>query len=132
MTPDETAELKERLREAERQRLQSLVTRDLDFAERLHANDYELITPGGRTLSKREYLEGIRSGELDYAVFEPASEIRVRLYERAAILRYRVRIQIIFDGGQDAGTFWHTDAYELREDAWQAVWSQATRIGEDD
>lgn len=122
--------MEELLRDAERQRLRSLVTPDLPVAERLHADDYELITPGGGRMSKREYLDGIASGELDYSVFEPISEIRVRLYAQAAILRYRVRIEILVSGGQDAGNFWHTDAYELRVDQWQAVWSQATRIRE--
>ena len=113
-------------------RLRSLVAPDLLVAEGLHADDYELITPGGQDLSKREYLDGIASGELDYSVFEPLSEICVRLYDKAAILRYRVRIEIVFDGaGWDAGNFWHTDAYELRGDQWQAVWSQATSIREE-
>lgn len=118
------------LRDAERERLRSLVTPDLPVAERLHADDYELITPGGATMSKREYLDGIASGDLDYSVFEPISEIRVRLYAHAAILRYRVRIEILVSGEQDSGNFWHTDAYERRDDQWQAVWSQATRIRE--
>lgn len=130
MTPEGAPVLEELLREAERGRLRSLVAPDLEVAERLHADDYELITPGGATLSKREYLDGIASGDLDYSVFEPVSEIRVRLYDGAAILRYRVRIEIQVNGGQDAGTFWHTDAYELRDNQWQAVWSHATRIRE--
>ena len=127
MTP-EAAALLENVREAERDRLRSLVTPDLDVAERLHADDYELITPGGARLSKREYLDGIASGELDYSVFEPISELRVRLYDQSAIVRYRVRIEISFGGEQDTGNFWHTDAYERRDGIWQAVWSQATRI----
>lgn len=116
------------LREAEQARLRSLVAADLSLAERLHADDYELITPGGATMSKRAYLDGIRSGDLDYAVFEPVSDIRVRMYAEAAILRYRVRIEIDIGGAHDEGTFWHTDAYENRGGQWQAVWSQATRI----
>lgn len=116
------------LREAEQARLRSLVAADLSLAERLHADDYELITPGGATMSKRAYLDGIRSGDLDYAVFEPVSDIRVRMYAEAAILRYRVRIEIDIGGARDEGTFWHTDAYEKRGGQWQAVWSQATRI----
>ena len=130
MTREADPMLEEMLREAERERLRSLVTPDLPVAERLHADDYELITPGGGTMSKREYLDGIASGELDYVVFEPISEIRVRLYVGAAILRYRVRIEILVSGVQDAGNFLHTDAYELRDDRWQAVWSQATRTRE--
>jgi hypothetical protein len=118
------------LREAERGRLRSLVTPDLPVAERLHAEDYELITPGGATMTKREYLDSIASGDLDYSVFEPISEIRVRLYDHAAILRYRVRIEILVNGVHDAGDFWHTDVYESRDDQWQVVWSQATRIRE--
>lgn len=118
------------LREAERAGLEALVAPDLSVAERLHADDYELITPGGATMSKRAYLDGIGSGDLDYSVFEPVSEIRVRLYGEAAILRYRVRIEITVGGAHDEGTFWYTDAYEFRGDRWQAVWSQATRIRE--
>jgi uncharacterized protein DUF4440 len=125
--PDPTEAL---LRETERARLQSLVAADLSVAERIHAEDYELITPGGRAMSRRAYLDGIASGELDYSVFEPVSEIRLRLYGGAAILRYRVRIVINFDGGHEEGTYWHTDTYEVRDGQWQAVWSQATRIRE--
>jgi uncharacterized protein DUF4440 len=118
------------LRDAERARLRSLVAPDHPVAERLHADDYELITPGGGTMSKREYLDSIASGDVNYLVFEPISEIRVRLYDRGAVVRYRVRIEILVNGAKDSGNFWHTDAYELRDDRWQAVWSQATRIRE--
>jgi hypothetical protein len=59
---------------------------------------------------------------------EPESEIAVRCYGEAAVVRYRVRIEVGFGEGQDADAFWHTDLYELRDGRWQAVWSQATRI----
>jgi hypothetical protein len=61
-------------------------------------------------------------------VFEPASDIAVRLYENAAAVRYQARIDIRFSGQRDSGVFWHTDIYEKRDGRWQAVWSQATRI----
>jgi Domain of unknown function (DUF4440) len=118
------------LQEIERHRLAALVTADIPAAEALHADDYELIPPGGHPISKREYLDAIASGALDYEVFEPASAIRVRsLGPNAAAVRYRARILIHDDAGAtDGGVFWHTDLYELRDDRWQAVWSQATRI----
>ena len=118
----------QRIRQIERERLRSLVIPDLQLAERLHSDDYELITPGGATMSKREYLDAIASGQLTYSVFDPVSEIRVRRYGGAAIARYRVRIDGLFGGEPDSGEFWHTDAYELRAAGWQVVWSQATRI----
>ena len=115
-------------RELERQRLRALVDADLGLAHSLHAHDYQLITPGGSTLSRVEYLDGIATGELDYLVFEPASEIAVRLYDGASALRYRARIEVLVFGELDSGVFWHTDIHELRDERWQAVWSHATRI----
>ncbi len=115
-------------RDLERQRLAALVAADIDVARSLHADDYQLITPGGATLSREEYLNGIATGDLDYLVFEPASEIAVRIYDRAAAVRYHARIEVLVSGQLDSGLFWHTDIHELRDGRWQAIWSQATRI----
>ena len=112
----------------ERQRLAALVAADIDLARSLHADDYQLVTPGGASLSREEYLDGIATGDLDYLVFEPASEIAVRIYDRAAAVRYQARIEVLVSGQLDSGMFWHTDIHELRDGRWLAVWSQATRI----
>ena len=114
--------------ELERRRLRALVDADLDLARFLHADDYQLITPGGATFSREEYLDGIATGDLDYIVFEPSSEIAVRMHDRVAAVRYQARIDILVAGQLDSGLFWHTDIHELRDGRWQAVWSQATRI----
>ena len=118
------------LRDLERARLRSLVTPDLAAAEALHAPEYQLITPGGVAYSRDAYLGGIASGDLDYRVFEPASDIAVvRLGEGGAALRYQARIDIRFgSGGRDGGLFWHTDLYAMRDGRWQVVWSHATEI----
>ena len=94
----------------------------------LHADDYELITPGGTALSKQDYLVAIESGDLDYRTFEAASDVAVRVFADAGILRYQARIEMIGGGQAYDGVFWHTDFYERRDGRWQAVWSQATRI----
>ena len=115
------------LRELERTRLEALVRADMAVAEVLHADDYQLITPGGAALSKREYLGGVASGALPYRVFEPASDVSVKISADMAVVRYRARIDMDLASGRDAGIFWHTDMYQRREGQWQAVWSQATR-----
>lgn len=115
-------------RHLERQRLAALVASDVELARSLHADDYQLITPGGATLSRDEYLDDIATGDLDYMVFESASEIAVRVYDRAAVVRYQARIEVLVSGQLDSGLFWHTDIHESRDGRWQAVWSQATRI----
>lgn len=116
------------IEQLERKRLQALIAADLASCERLHASDYELIPPGGGRLSRADYLGNIASGDIHYIVFEPAGEVRLRLYERAAIVRYQARIIGEFSGTRDEGLFWHTDSYEFRDGRWQVVWSQATRV----
>ena len=120
------------LEELERARLRSLVDGDFPTAERLHADDYQLITPGGGSLSRREYLELVASDDFTYETFEPAFAVAVRVFEDVAIARYQARINVRFDDGRDEGLFWHTDIWERRDGRWQAVWSQATRIRIDD
>jgi hypothetical protein len=119
------------LRLVERRRLQALVDADNVTARQLHADDYQLITPGGAALTKSQYLDDIASGALDYRVFEPASVIAVQMFGDAGVVRYHARIKVQFgSGGNDSGLFWHTDIYRRTADGWQAVWSQATRIRE--
>jgi hypothetical protein len=116
------------LRTAERARLRSLVEADIETARRLHADDFQLVSPSGATLSKEQYLGQVASGELDYVTWEPET-IDVRSYGDGAVLRYRAQAQAIF-GGQRVPlrSFWHMDVYEKRNGRWQAVWSQATLI----
>jgi len=120
--------LADSIRGTERKRLRALVAADIEMARSLHADDYQLIPPGGATLSKEDYLGGIASGSLNYLVFESVSDIAVRIYGRAAAIRYQARIEILVLGELDSGLYWHTDIYEIRDRRWQAVWSQATRI----
>jgi len=120
------------MRDTERDRLRSLVQADMDVADGLHADDYQLITPRGYAMSKDDYLGRIASGRLRYLVFEPVSDIAVRGCDQVALLRYQARIGIAEDGGGETRiTCWHTDCYELRDARWQAVWSQATVISPD-
>jgi Domain of unknown function (DUF4440) len=115
------------IRTTERERLRALVQGNTEVAHRLHADDFQLIHPGGGSLSKEQYLGGIASGRFKYLVFEPEA-IEVRVYGDAAVIRYQSHIQAIMAGTTDGGRFWHTDSYEKRDGRWQAVWSHATRI----
>lgn len=133
MRTDETGAIREgqeveQLRATERQRLRTLVEADVDVARRLHADDFQLINPAGRSLSKAEYLGGIASGVINYLVWEPGA-IAVRLHDRVAFLRYQAHAEIIVAGQHmPLRRQWHTDLYEWRDGRWQVVWSQATAI----
>jgi Domain of unknown function (DUF4440) len=122
------SDLPDILRTLERTRLRALVEADIATADEVHADDYQLITPGGGTFSKAEYLGGMADGSLRYRRFEPDGEIRVRVWESAAALRYEVNIEVVDNGIVYRDRCWHTDIYELRDGRWVAVWSHATRI----
>ncbi|HEY6570536.1 MAG TPA: nuclear transport factor 2 family protein [Candidatus Limnocylindrales bacterium] len=112
----------------ERERLRALVEIDLDRAAELHADDFQLVTPSGRVLSKAEYLEAVRTRAIAYALWE-AGEIEVRRHDDAAMIRYRSEMAFTVDGARTPRRrFWHTDLYERRDGRWQVVWSQATEI----
>jgi len=105
------------------ERTQAIVARDMAAVERLHAPEYELITPTGRVFNRERYLALI-AAEPFYAAWEHGT-MAVRLAWHMAIVRYPAVIS--FPSGRQVRC-WHTDSYELRDSQWQAVWSQATEL----
>jgi Domain of unknown function (DUF4440) len=64
------------------------VTRySMNGRKQLHAENFELVNPGGATFSKDRYLGAMTSGELDYVVCEVDSPMRVRVRADAAVIR---------------------------------------------
>nr|WP_316641942.1 nuclear transport factor 2 family protein [uncultured Roseateles sp.] len=116
--------LAEHIKSLELQRTQALVARDIALAATLHADDYQLITPAGKSFTKAAYLSAVETGDLIYTRWE-AGEMAVRVSPAMAIVRYPVTLA--FPSGNTVHC-WHTDSYELRDGQWLAVWSQATAI----
>lgn len=122
------ASVADELREIERSRLRALVARDMALAVKLHAPNFQLVTPAGNAFTREQYLGKIERGELRYLRWEP-EEIAVRLHGEMAVLRYQAALEL--DSGNGQGTpfrCWHIDSYELNDSHWQVVWSQATRL----
>lgn len=122
------------LRSIERRRVAALVSGDTAIAGLFHAPDFQLVNPAGGVMTRSAYLGGIASGLLHYAVWQPDSLIRVRVYDRAAVLRYRSQLIMVVTQAGRVDTVkpfphWHTDLYERRPQGWQVIWSQATQIG---
>jgi hypothetical protein len=117
----------ESIRQVERQRLHALVDFDSAVAFRLHADDFQLITPDGSEYDKARYLGQLQSGELDYRAWDPGP-IKVRVYGNAAVIRYDdTRFEVAVSGQLVwTGTLRHIDLYEKRAGQWQVVWSQAS------
>jgi len=116
----------ELLRSTERERLHALVTGDMERANQLHTDDFQLINPLGGAVSKEQYLGGISSGQIHYLYWEPET-IAVRVYGDAAVIRYRSDLEIVVQGHHiPRQRYWHTDLYERHGLEWRVVWSHAT------
>lgn len=118
----------EDVRNMERDRLRALVHANLDVARPLHAENFQVINPLGRSLSKEQYLSSVASGESDYLYWE-ADTISVRLYGAAAVIRYRSEAEVVVRGQKiPRRAYWNTGLYEKRDSRWQIVWFQVTEI----
>ena len=104
-------------RALEARRTRAIVERDMEDIERLHAPEYQLVTPAGRTFSRSRYMELIKA-EPFYAAWERTSP-------EMAVVRYQAKFT--FPSGRVVNC-WRTDTYELRSSEWLAVWSQATEL----
>ena len=118
------------LRQVETERLEHLVAADVEQAAPLHADDFELIPPPGHPMGRDDYLAAVGSGDLDYLVFEPISDIEVRVDGTSAVMWYESRIDLAAAGmGRFAHDAWHLYYYEKRGGTWQVVREQATAVG---
>src|SRR5918993_2303926 len=118
----------ETVRRTELLRLALLVAGDVERARTLHAADFQLVNPVGRTFTREEYLGSLAGGYLDYLQWD-AGPIDVHVAGRFAVIRYRSQIQVSLGGKpRPLLPHWHTDYYEKRDGRWQVVWSQATEV----
>ena len=123
------AGISEAVQAIERERLAALLKADIQTAGRIHADDFQLITPLGAVFSKDQYLGAVAAGVIKYVVMELESQVDARVYGDVVLIRYRAVIEIDVQGQRyPRASYWFTDAYEKRDERWQIVWSQGTGI----
>lgn len=117
-----------RIRAAETERLRALVAADMEVAERLHAQNFRVVNPLGRELSREAYLRSVATGESDYLSWQPQA-IEVRLYGRMAAVTYQSRVDLAVRGHRlPPMQAWNTGIYELKNGRWAIVWFQVTEV----
>src|ERR1022692_384520 len=116
------------IRDVEKSRIHALVTRNVELLWKLHASDYQLITPTGRTFSRERYLREIDRETCGTLNGKPVLWTSERVSKWPS---FDIKPHLSLIRGDGQGTpfqCWHTDSYELKDEVWQAVWSQATAI----
>ena len=114
-------------RALEARRTRAIVERDLEAIEALHAPEYQLISPSGRSYTRTGYLELIMAAPF-YSAWEHGP-MEVSVSVNMAVVRYQARITLASGRVVEC---WHTDTYELGDTGWLAVWSQATELATGD
>ena len=102
---------------------------DPSFHTKVLADDWSVIDPAGRVLTKEQVLRESFSGERDLAPSK-IDDIKVRDFGDFAILTGRTRVVGKISGADVDVTLRFTDVFRRAEDIWQCIASQGTMINE--
>jgi unsaturated rhamnogalacturonyl hydrolase len=115
--------------DAERQWREAWIAGDAAALDRIHADDYIAIPNVGSTSTKAEVMADVRRGVFRYSRMEH-SEQSVRFHGPTAVVVGRTTNEGRRGDRDVSGAFRYTRIYVKRDDRWQAVLSQYTRIAE--
>ncbi|MDQ3749082.1 MAG: nuclear transport factor 2 family protein [Acidobacteriota bacterium] len=98
---------------------------DADTAERIYANDYQIVLQDGTTTTKAERLGAMKSGAVKYQslVFD---NLKIRQYGNAAVANYHVTGKGITPNGEQNVNSRATVTLVKNGNRWQVVSSQLT------
>ena len=122
--------LESTLRELEQRLAAAWVRGDRAFIENLLADDWTVIDPSGRVLTKQQVLDetfGSNDRRIDAMTVD---EVRVRLLDGTAVVTGRTRATGSYRGEKASVTLRFTDVFQLRDGRWQVVASQGTTVVE--
>ena len=108
-------------------RIASRTAGDAEALANIFAEDYMLITAEGVVRTRKDQIDEMRSGQLQ---FQPLHilERSVRLHGETAIVSSRERSIIIRNGVDIGGDFRVSRVYVHRQSRWQLVLTHATRV----
>lgn len=109
-----------------RQWMQAYVEHDAAFLERYLSDDYVSTFPDGKVLDKKGEIAALKSGGVAITDMRPR-EMTVRIYNNVAVITGQSTIRAKVDGQEASGEYRFTDVW-VKQNAWQAVASQVTRI----
>lgn len=102
-------------------------SRDIHALDRLLGEEYILTNPAGLVANKSEYLDGARADTASYESVTNYDQI-VKIYSDTAVVVGATNVKGRFDGHDIGGQFRFIHIFVKRENRWQAVATQLTRI----
>jgi uncharacterized protein (TIGR02246 family) len=117
----------EAARQAERAWAQAAIKGDVAALDKILADDLTHTHGAGRTESKAQFLEAIRSGAQKYEAID-YGEINVRVYGATAIVTSEPNIRTVNSGQPSSSHSRFLHVYVKQSGMWRLVAHQSTRM----
>ena len=116
----------EELTRIEAQWHKALEKADVATLDRLLAPDWFITNGSGNIIPKSELLAALHSGEIKFVSTVP-SEIKVHVYDRAAVVTKRSTDQTMYGSSPGGGRYQLTDTFVKLDGRWRCVATHASR-----
>jgi ketosteroid isomerase-like protein len=100
---------------------------DTATLERVLADDYRMVDPAGKSLSKAQEIALYQSGEVKFESFS-TSDQKVKIYIGGAVVTGKASVKGKHKDEDISGDYVFVDIYERRKTGWQPVYSQLTKV----
>ena len=120
-------ETEKAIRELETRRFQAMIEADTAALDTILAEDLTYTHTSGWVDTKEQFIGWLESGELNYESISTDS-VRVRVYAAAAVVTGQAAVKIKVNGQAKNLQIRFIDVYVKRDDHWQMVAWQSTRL----
>lgn len=125
----ETGSVEQELIKLEKELADAWAKRDVEFFDRVIADDFTWTAPYGIVSTKAQSLATLKSGE-DVVTSWVVDEMKVRVYGDAAVITGRSTIKETYKGEDVSGQYRWTDTWAKRSGRWQCVAGHSSEIAQ--
>jgi len=108
---------------------QAVLKGDTSYLEKNAAEDYSRVGPDGKRVSKSEWINAIKSGDVKIESVE-TSDVKVRVYGNAAVATYAADVKGTNKGQDLSGHNQITRVFVKQAGKWQEVAFHSTRASQ--
>ena len=111
----------------DRKRMRAMAAKDVETLENLLADDLIYTHSSARVDTKRSLIQAMVSGKTVYTSVKP-SDVKAQDLGDTVVLTGIAHIEVVSNGTPNAFGVRFTDVYTRRDDRWQMVTWQSTRL----
>jgi hypothetical protein len=121
--------IEKEISQLESRRFQAMMQADTAVLDSILSDELTYIHTSGQVDTKAQFIEALRSGELKYESISP-DDVKVRIHKAAAVVAGHARMKVKSRGQTQSFSIRFLDVYARRNDRWQMVAWQSTRVPE--